>query len=371
MKVLVTGGAGFIGSHIVDKLLERGYQVRILDALSKPVHQLGKPDYLNSEAELIVGQVTDSQVMVKALQEVDLVFHQAAHQGFLPDFSSFFHTNTVGTALLLELIVRHKFPVQKVVFASSQAVYGEGKYKDSHTGQHVFPEPRELNQLMRQDWEIKSTDERYNLEHLFATEDHANPHTQYAMSKYTQEMISINLGRTHGIPMVGLRYSIVQGPRQSFFNAYSGILRIFCVRLLNNQPPILYEDGQMKRDYIHVDDVVNANMLVMENPNTDYQVYNVGSGIPITQLEFAYKLISKLSKSIEPAIPGEFRLGDVRHIVSDLGKLEQLGWQAEKSFEQILEDYIAWIETQTDVKDYFARAEKELKAAGSVKLANQ
>ena len=367
MKVLVTGGAGFIGSHIVDHLLLKGYKVRIIDSLSKPVHKLGKPDYLNREAEFIEGDITKREIMEKALQGVDVIFHQAAHQGFLPEFSNFFHTNSVGTALLLELIVNNKYPVQKIIFASSQAVYGEGKYRDVKTDQFVYPDPRPLDQLMKRDWEIRSTIDGLDFEHQLSDEDHANPHTQYAMSKYTQEMIAINLGKRHGIPTVGLRYSIVQGPRQSFFNAYSGILRIFSMRLINNQPPILYEDGQMKRDYIHIDDVAKANLLIMEDPRTDYQVYNVGSGIPITQLQFAQKLTPKLGRSIRPSIPGEFRLGDVRHIVSNPNKLKELGWEPKKTFDQILDDYIAWIETQTSVKDYFVTAEKVMKESGAVR----
>ena len=233
----------------------------------------------------------------------------------------------------------------------------------------VLPRPRPLSQLMNRAWEIKCPTCGGDLESLLTDESHVNPHTQYAMSKYTQEMIAINLGRRHNIPAVALRYSITQGPRQSFFNAYSGILRIFCIRLMTECPPILYEDGLMKRDYVHVYDVAQANLLVMERAETDYQVYNVGSGVPTTQREFAAALAHKLGKSVAPVIPGEFRLGDVRHIVSDVSELKRLGWRPTKSLEDILDDYIAWVETQGNVKDYFAQAEKVMKEAGAVRVA--
>jgi dTDP-L-rhamnose 4-epimerase len=369
MKALITGGAGFIGSHIVDLLLETGYQVRILDSLQKPVHLMGKPHYLPRHVELIEGGVTDGSAMSQALEGVDVVFHQAAHQGFLPDFSTFFQVNSVGTALLFELIVKNKLPIQKVVVASTQAVYGEGKYRCPSCTEVFYPDPRAESQLMNQQWEMKCPNCNVEMESLPTDEFRINPHTQYAMSKYTQEMISMNLGRRYGIPTVALRYSITQGPRQSFFNAYSGILRIFCIRMMTEHPPILYEDGQMQRDYIHVHDVAKANLVVMEREEANYQVYNVGSGMPTTQSQFADALAGKLGKSIKPVIPGEFRLGDVRHIVSDVSKLKGLGWQPTKSLGHILDDYIAWVETQGDVKDYFAEAEEVMKASGALRVS--
>ncbi|MCZ6680326.1 MAG: NAD-dependent epimerase/dehydratase family protein, partial [Candidatus Poribacteria bacterium] len=362
-------GAGFIGSHIVDLLLENNYQVRILDSLQKPVHLMGKPSYLPKDIEFVEAEVTDPRSMDSALQGIDVVFHQAAHQGFLPDFSTFFHVNSAGTALLFELIVKHKHPVQKVIVASSQAVHGEGVYQCPSCAQIFYPSSRPLDQLMNRDWEIKCPACGGHLDSLLTDEDQVHPYTQYAMSKYTQEMIALNLGQRHGIPAVALRYSITQGPRQSFFNAYSGILRIFCIRLMTDRPPILYEDGQMKRDYVHVHDVAKANLQVMTSEEANYQVYNVGSGIPVTQRQFADALAQKLGKSIEPSIPGEFRLGDVRHIVSDVSKLQSLGWQLTKSLDDILNDYIAWIESQGNVKDYFAEAERVMKKAGAVRVA--
>jgi len=202
---------------------------------------------------------------------------------------------------------------------------------------------------------------------LRTDEARVDPRTQYAMSKYTQEMVSLNLGQRHGIPVTCFRYSITQGPRQSFFNAYSGILRIFTLRMMNDKRPVAYEDGLMQRDYVHVRDVVAANLLAMEDPRTDGEVYNVGSGQPTTVLDYADRLARLLGKEIVPEIPGEFRLGDVRHIISDVSKLQALGWQVTAGLEEIMQDYIAWVETFADLEDYFAEAERVLKESGAVR----
>jgi len=366
MKVLVTGGAGFIGSYVADALLNRGYEVRILDNLLPPVHRGGKPGYISPDVEFIEGDVRDKRTVAKALKGVNIVFHKAAYQGFLPDYSNFFHTNTVGTALLLEVIVEEKLPVERFIFASSQAVYGEGKYLCREHGE-FFPDPRPLAQLMRREWDavcpvcgncgiVQTT-----------SEEKINPYTQYAMSKYTQEMIAINIGKRHGIPAVGLRYSIIQGPRQSFYNAYSGLLRIFTVRLLNGKPPVAYEDGLMLRDYTHIKDAVSANMVVLDDMRANYQVYNVGSGEFCTVLDYAARLREYLGVSIAPLLPGEFRLGDVRHIISDINKLKGLGWRVKHSLDEILKDYTNWVHKQGEIMDYFSEAEKKLKAAGAVR----
>jgi len=369
VRSLVTGGAGFIGSHLVDALLERGHEVRVVDNLLKPVHLFGRPNYLPPEVEFIEGDVSEGETMRRALRGVDWVFHQAAYQGFLPDFSTFFRTNTVSTALLLELIVTEKLPVQKVVVASSQAVYGEGKHYCPRCDAFLYPPPRPLEQLQRREWEVKCPQCDHPTEPRLTNEAHVDPHTQYAMSKYTQEMVSLRLGRRHGIPVTCLRYSITQGPRQSFFNAYSGILRIFTLRMLTGKPPVAYEDGLMQRDYVHVRDVVAANLLAIDDPRTDYEVYNVGSGVPTTVLEFAEVLARVLDTDLTPTVPGEFRLGDVRHIISEVSKLRVLGWQVTADLETIIRDYVTWVETFADLEDYFAAAERVLKAVGAVRRA--
>jgi len=368
MKVLVTGGAGFIGSHTVDLLLEKGYEVRILDNLTPPVHRDGQiPDYVPlNDVEFIHGDVRDKQAWEKALEGVDAVFHLAAYQDYLPDFSKFFHVNSVGTALLYEIVVEKRLPVRKIVVASSQATYGEGKYECPEHGIQ-YPGPRPLEQLERGEWELRCPICGQEMKPLPADEAVVNPHNQYAMSKYTQEMIALNLGRRYGIPTVCLRYSITQGARQSFRNAYSGILRIFTMRLLNHKPPIVYEDGQQLRDYVYVGDVAKANLLVLEDDRANYQVFNVGGAKATTVLEYAHLLAEKLDRNIEPVIPGQFRFGDTRHIVSDISKLRALGWEPVTPLEQIAEEYIEWAREQPDLGDYYEEAEARMEELGTIR----
>jgi len=369
VKVLVTGGAGFIGSHTVDVLLQEGYQVRILDSLTPPVHVDGQiPDYVPlDDVGFIRGDVRDRAAWEKALEGVDFVFHLAAYQDYLPDFSKFFHVNSVGTALLYELIVEKKYLVQKIIVPSSQATYGEGKYECSVHGVQ-YPGPRSLEQLTKGEWEPQCPTCGEQMKPLLTDESVVNPHNQYAMSKYTQEMIALNLGKRYCIPTVCLRYSVTQGARQSFRNAYSGILRIFIMRLLNNKPPIVYEDGQQLRDYVHVGDVVRANLLVLEDDRTNYQVFNVGGSRATTVLEYAHLLAQKLGKDTQPVIPGEFRFGDTRHIISDIDKLRALGWEPVTPLEQIIEEYIEWARQQPDIEDYYTEAERAMKETGVIRV---
>jgi dTDP-L-rhamnose 4-epimerase len=371
MKALVTGGAGFVGSHTVDLLLERGYEVKVLDALMPPVHVNGvKPDYVLDDVEFIRGDVRDREGVDRALRGVDVVFHLAAYQDYLPDFSRFAFTNDGGTALLYELIVEKRYPIQKVVLASSQAVYGEGKYRCLEHGVQ-YPPLRPLEQLMRQEWEPYCPECGGELRLLPTDEAQVHPANQYAISKYAQELYALTLGRRYGIPSVAMRYSITQGPRQSFRNAYSGILRIFSMRLLNDKPPIAYEDGQQLRDYVSVHDVVQANLLVLEDSRANYQVFNVGGGKATTALEYAHLLARKLNKDIEVEVPGKFRFGDTRHIISDISKLRGLGWEPITPLDQIVEQYIAWAQAQPDLRDYYAEAEEVMKRVGIVRMADE
>ena len=369
MHVLVTGGAGFIGSHTVDALLQRGDQVRILDSLEKPVHLKGKPDYIPKDAEFILGDVRDKDTLSKALEGVDHVIHLAAYQDYLPDFSKFFHVNAVSTAMIFELIVEKQLPVERVVVASSQAVMGEGRYHCEGDGD-VYPDIRPLEQLQKGQWEVICPICGGPLLHVLSDETVINPQNQYAMSKYSQEMITVNLGKRYQIPSVALRYSIVQGPRQSFYNAYSGACRIFCLNLFFDRPPILYEDGGQIRDYVNIQDVVRAILLVLEDPRASYQVFNVGGGKGYTVEEFARIAIKAFGKDIEPMIPEEFRFGDTRHIFSDTSKLQSLGWKPQVSIEQSVHDYTSYLQQQTDIDDimdYARRKMKELQVVQAVK----
>lgn len=360
MKILVTGGAGFIGSHTVNLLLEKGYDVRILDNLQKRVHPRGKPPYLSHEAEFLQGDVANKEDLDKALQGVDRVFHLAAYQDYMTDFSTFIHVNTESTALMFELIVEKKYPIEKIVFASSQAVAGEGKYECKEHG-IICPGPRPIEQLRRGQWEIQCPACQKEMRPLLIDEETNNPHTAYGISKYAIELLAFNLGRRYGIPTVAMRYTYVQGSRNSFYNAYSGICRIFALRLLHGLPPVIYEDGKQLRDYINVRDVAKANVLVMEREDANYQVYNVGGGRAVTVLEFANIMLDKFESNLEPLIPGEFRLGDTRHTVSDISKLRQLGWEPTIPVKQNVEEYIAWIKQQSGTEEYFREAEKLMK----------
>ncbi len=378
MNVLVTGGAGFIGSHTVDRLLAHGHNVRVLDALRPPVHARSeKPAYLPTDAEFIQGDVRHEEDLLVALRGIDAVIHLAAYQDYLTDFSTFFHINTVGTALLYELIVGHKLPIQKVVVASSQAVYGEAKYtcpqaacpqtSADASGAVRYPALRSEQQLRRGDWNPYCPGCGEVLVPVWTDEAHVNPHNQYAISKYTQELVALNLGRRYNIPTVCMRYSIVQGARQSFTNAYSGVLRIFATRMLVGSAPMVYEDGHQLRDYVYVGDVAAANVLVLDDPRADYRSFNVGGGHKTTVLEFGEMVRRSVGVSIEPEVPGQYRFGDTRHVFSDTSALEALGWQTTKSQQDVIDEYVAWAANHPDLGDSYGRAEKIMMAQGTVR----
>src|ERR1051325_2945169 len=262
-RALITGGAGFIGSHTAVELLRAGYDVRVLDSLTPPVHTSDGtwPDWVSADVERLAGDVGNRDDWAKALRGIDVVIHLAAYQDLLPNFSHFFHVNSVGTALWYELIVANKLPVRKVVVASTQFVYGEGRYQCAKDGE-VFPDGRDPQQLAKGSWEPVCPKCGGPIKPLSLLETHANPKNQYSIAKYSQELMAVALGRNYGIPSVAMRYSIVQGPWQSFRNAYSGVLRVFTLQLLKDQPASVFEDGRQLRDYVNVGDVARANRLV-------------------------------------------------------------------------------------------------------------
>lgn len=366
MRVLVTGGAGFIGSHTVDLLVQRGYQVRILDSLQPRVHPRGKPPWVSSAVEFFQGDVTDREVLPRALEGVDAVMHLAAYQDYLPDFSTFIHTNTESAALLFELIVARRLPIRKIIFASSQAVCGEGRYRCEEHGV-IVPGPRPLAQLEQGDWEVHCPHCGRYMEPLLIDESTVNPGTAYGISKYAIELLADRLGRRYGIPTVCMRYTYVQGPRNSFHNAYSGIARRFALRLLHGLPPVVYEDGLQRRDYVNVRDAARANVLVLEREEADFQVYNVGGGRAVTVLEFARIMLAAFNSDLEPLVPGEFRLGDTRHTVSDISTLRALGWEPTIPVEQNVAEYAAWIKEQTVTPEYLEEAERVMREQGVVR----
>jgi dTDP-L-rhamnose 4-epimerase len=345
MKVLITGGAGFIGSHTADALLAEGYSVRVLDSLEEPVHRgRNVPAYLDPRIEFVRGDVRDEPTLLSCLTGCSAVFHLAAFQDYMPYFSRYFDVNVTSTALIYELAVREKLPLEKVIVASSQATLGEGRYRDA-SGRVLYPGLRSDEQLSKGIWEIQPQgDEVGPLEYQPTDESASNPQNPYGMSKIAEERVALNLGRQYGIPSVAMRYSIVQGPRQSFYNAYSGACRVFCLSFYLDRDPVIYEDGEQVRDFVNVQDVVDANLLVLEDPRADYQMFNVGGDKAIKVAAFASAAAEVFGKaSYQPRPSGKYRYGDTRHIVSDVSKLKALGWRPARGIKESLVAYREWL----------------------------
>ena len=365
-RALVTGGAGLIGSHLVDLLIANGWSVRILDNLEPNTHKFGKPEWLNPQAEFIQGEVQDYYTLLVALQDIDVVFHEAAYGGYMPEMAKYVLVNSFGTAQLLEIIRDHKLPVRKVVVASSQAVYSEGAALCAEHG-YVVPLLRPAEQLRSGDFGVhcpvcgKPTTS-------IATPE-ATPgggETVYALTKVDQERLVLLWGKQTGIPVVALRYSCTYGPRQSLYNPYTGVIAIFCTRLLNGLPPIMYEDGGQTRDLCFVEDIARANLLVAESDKLDGLPVNVGSGRATSVRDLAGIIAEQLGIDIAPLARGEFRPGEIRSLISDIARIRTVGYKPSVTLEQGIARYIAWINTQGSVEDYFSKAEEGLRAKGIV-----
>jgi len=365
MRVLVTGGGGFVGSHLVDRFLQDGFQVRVLDNLDPKVHPHGRLKGLSTSVDFIHGDITDRDTLLAALRDVDIVSHQAAYQDYMPDFSRFLLVNGVGTALIYELIVQERLNIRKVIVASSQAVYGEGQYACADHGAFL-PAPRSQEQLLRGEWELRCPRCDRQARQCFLVESQVNPYNQYAVSKLAEEKAALGLGWLHGIPTVALRYSITQGPRQSLFNQYSGVCRIFVGRALKGQPLIVYEDGLQTRDFVHINDVVDANMRVLESDDANFQAFNVGSGSPTTIVDYANTVRGKLSSEVAFSFTGEYRRGDNRHSVSSVEKLKRIGWTPKRDLSAILDDFLAWVESIGGIPAKIEDAYGAMKKAGVV-----
>jgi dTDP-L-rhamnose 4-epimerase len=365
-RALVTGGAGLIGSHLTDLLLREGWKVRVLDNLEANTHRRGKPTWINQEAEFIAGDLRDHDTITAALDEIDIVFHQAAYGGYMPEIAKYVHVNSLGTAQMLEVIREKKLPIKKIVVASSQAVYSEGAGECPEHGL-VFPPVRPVEQLRKGDWEVhcpicgaitKSVPTPENAP--------VGGETVYGLTKVDQERLVLLWGKQIGIPTVALRYSCTYGPRQSIFNPYTGVIAIFCTRLLNNLPPVLYEDGEQTRDFSFVEDIARANLLAAETNKLDGLPANVGSAVGVSIREIAETISNALKIDIAPEVNGEFRPGEMRHLTSDTTRVRAAGYEPRVDLAEGIRRYVNWIRTQSDIRDYFSEAAKILRSKGIV-----
>jgi dTDP-L-rhamnose 4-epimerase len=365
-RALVTGGAGLIGSHIVDLLLSEGYTVRILDNLEPNTHKFGKPAWVNPRAEFVQGNVQDYETMKAALTDIDVVFHEAAYGGYMPEMAKYVLVNSFGTAQMLEIIRDHNLPIKKVVVASSQAVYSEGAARCPEHGD-IFPLLRPADQLRAGDFSVHCPICAKPTTSIPTPE--ASPiggETVYGLTKVDQEKLVLLWGKQTGIPTVALRYSCTYGPRQSLFNPYTGVIAIFCTRLLNNLPPVMYEDGGQTRDLCFVEDIARANLLVMESDKLDGLPVNAGSGSATSVRDLAGIIADQLGVKLAPLARGEFRPGEIRSLISDISRIRSVGYEPHTTIEQGIGRYIEWIKTQGTVDDYFSAAEAGLKAKGIV-----
>jgi dTDP-L-rhamnose 4-epimerase len=368
-RVLITGGAGFIGSHLADALLAAGYEVRVLDSLHPQVHPRGEwPAYLAPEVERLRGEVRDRAACERALADVDVVVHQAARVGVGQsqyEIEDYVDANVRGTATLLDVLAARRGRVRKLLVAASMSSYGEGRYRCDACSREHDGLARQPERLTRGEWEPLCPDCGAALAAVPTHEGTALRSTSvYAFTKRAQEELTLVFGRTYGIPAVALRYFNVYGPRQSLSNPYTGVAAIFLSRLKAGQPPVVYEDGGQRRDFVSVEDVARANLAAIRSPGADGLGVNVGSGSSVTVLEIAHLAARLLGRDLAPQVTQTFRTGDVRHCFADVQLLERtLGCRAQVPFARGFADLVAWAQSAA-AADHFAAAEQALRARG-------
>jgi dTDP-L-rhamnose 4-epimerase len=367
-RVLITGGAGFIGSHVTDVLLATGYEVRLLDNLNTQVHGTSRrpPAYLNREAELMIGDVTDPVAVDRALRGADMVLHLASAVGVgqsMYDMVSYVQTNEVGTAILLEALAKR--PAARLVVASSMSIYGEGSCRDAD-GQPVNPSERSMPQLRGGRWELEDEGGRPLIPLPTPESKQPSLSSVYALNKYAQERLCLMIGKAYGIPTAALRFFNVYGPRQALSNPYTGVLAIFAARLLNGRSPMVFEDGLQRRDFVHVHDVANACRLALES-RYDGEVFNIGSGQSRSILSIASDLADVMNRrDLKPIITGKYRAGDIRHCFADIQKsAEHLRFMPAIEFKRGLEELAEYLAGQIP-DDNVERATAELASRGLV-----
>jgi len=370
-KILVTGGAGFIGSHITDGLIEKGHDVTILDALVPQVHSK-KPDYLNTKATFIKGDVSDKKLLLELMQNHEVVYHEASAVGVgqsMYQIEDYVRENTLNTAILLDLLANKENSIKKLVVAASMSSYGEGKYSCADCG-IVYPKVRDEAQLARRDWELNCPSCGKKVKPLPTDETKPRDSTSiYAITKKDQEEMCLVVGKSYGIPTVALRYFNAYGPRQALSNPYTGVCAIFSCRIRNGKPPVIFEDGCQTRDFLHVKDIVQANILALEKNRANYEAFNVGSGTPASIKDIANIMIGHYQKNLTPEIVGKYRKGDIRHCYADISKISKLGFKPTISLAEGIPELVEWVNLQPscEVEDRFECSQKELEKRKLVK----
>lgn len=368
-KILVTGGAGFIGSHLADKLVIEGHKVRILDNLEPQVHS-GVPSYINPDAEFIRGDIRNEDDLKRVLKDTEVVFHYAAMVGVgqsMYQIHKYTDVNTGGTAKLLEMMINPIHRVEKLIVASSMSIYGEGAYKCEGCGV-VYPKLRTEAQFETGDWELSCPKCGKTARPIPTDEDKPlYPTSVYAVSKRDQEEMCLAVGRAYGIPAVALRFFNTYGTRQSLSNPYTGVCAIFLSRIKSDKPPLVFEDGRQARDFVSVHDIAQASILAMNKTEADFESFNVGTGKPITISEVASTLIKLYGKKLEPELTGKYRAGDIRHCYADISKIRsKLKYEPKTDFDAGMKELIAWSET-AQFDDKTQQAQDELKRRKLIK----
>ncbi|MCC2670417.1 MAG: NAD-dependent epimerase/dehydratase [Armatimonadetes bacterium] len=368
-NVLVTGGAGFIGSHLVDALVERGHRVRVLDALVAQVHRGAAPN-LPEGVEFVHGDVRERALVDAVLDGIEVVYHQAAEVGVgqsMYEMERYVAGNTLATSVLLEALVPRRQQIKKLVVASSMSIYGEGEYRCEQCGP-CAPPLRPMSQMEQRDWEVHCPTCGADLEPIPTSEAKPlAPASVYAVTKQDQEQLCLCVGSAYEIPSVALRYFNVYGPRQALSNPYTGIAAIFGGRLLNGQRPLVFEDGNQTRDFTHVQDIVQANLLALETDRGDYRAINVGTGNSTSVVQMANLLAEGLGLDLKPEIVGQARTGDIRHCVADISLAKELlGYSPSVTLDTGIGQLLEWVRSQQAV-DAVGQATAELNAHGLVR----
>lgn len=376
MKILVTGGAGFVGSFLVEELHKQGHEVRIFDNYEPQVHS-GAPSNLRNlmtpsgsfvkGIEMVWGDVRHAPQLEAALKGVDAIIHFAAQVGVgqsMYEIVKYVDHNTAGTAVLLELLSSRRFPIKKLIVASSMSIYGEGAFDCAKCGE-VYPMLRALPQMQANDWEVRCPRCNQTAKPKPTGETKPLlPTSIYAVTKRDQEEMCLSVGRAYDIPTVALRFFNIYGPRQSLNNPYTGVAAIFSSRLLNKRAPVVFEDGNQTRDFVHVTDIVQANLLSLAKDEANFEVFNVGTGRPTSVGQMGVLLAKKMGVDIQPQYENKFREGDIRHCYADISRIQsKLGYSPRVKLEDGIEELISWVREQK-AEDKFEQANAELKARG-------